>query len=279
MAWSIAQVAHLSGVTSRTLRHYDDIGLLPPAGLAGNGYRFYEQEQLLRLQQILLLRELDLGLTEIAAIVNQQRDPLAALRGHYQRLLLERDRLDVVIRTVARTIDELEHQEGAPGMTKISRPENLFEGFDPTEYDIEARDRWPEQWKQSKQFTDTLSPADTERVQREQTAAMIRMAEFMTSGMQVSNAAVQAEVDATYQAICQMWTPDAVAFKNLGQMYVDDPRFTATYNRIATGLAEYYRDAMHSYADARLSETDAPFTQGLPPGHTGPTAGRRQGCP
>jgi DNA-binding transcriptional MerR regulator len=247
------EVARMSGVTSRTLRHYDEIGLLPPAGLAGNGYRYYEQDQLLRLQQILLLRELDLGLNEIATIVNQQRDPVTALRGHYQRLLRERDRLEVVARTVARTIDELEHQEGAPGMTKINRPENLFEGFDPSQYDDEARERWPQQWEQSKQFTDTLSSEDTERMQREQTAAMIRMAEFMAAGKHVCDADVQAEVDAAYQAICQMWTPNAVAFKNLGQMYVDDPRFTATYDQIALGLAEYYRDAMDSYAETRLS--------------------------
>ncbi len=253
MAWSIVEVARMSGVTSRTLRHYDEIGLLAPAGVAANGYRYYEQDQLLRLQQILVLRELDLGLSEIAAIVNQQRDPIAALRGHYQRLLRERDRLDVVARTVARTIDELEHQEGAPAMTQINGPENLFEGFDPTEYDAEARDRWPQQWEQSKQFTDTLSSEDTERMQREQTAAMIRMAEFMTAGKHVGDAAVQAEVDAAYQAICQMWTPNAVAFKNLGQMYVDDPRFIATFDQIAPGLADYYRDAMDTYADTRLS--------------------------
>ncbi len=79
MAWSIVEVARMSGVTSRTLRHYDEIGLLAPAGVAANGYRYYEQDQLLRLQQILVLRELDLGLSEIAAIVNQQRDPIAAL--------------------------------------------------------------------------------------------------------------------------------------------------------------------------------------------------------
>jgi hypothetical protein len=138
-------------------------------------------------------------------------------------------------------------------MTKINRPENLFEGFDPAEYDAEARERWPQQWEQSKRFTDTLTAADTERMQREQTAAMIRMAEFMTAGTDVGDTAVQAEVDAAYQAVAQMWTPNAEAFKNLGQMHVDDPRFAATYNTIAPGLAEYYRDAMVVYADSRLS--------------------------
>lgn len=243
----------MSGVTSRTLRHYDEIGLLPPAGVSSNGYRYYEQDELLRLQQILVLRELDLGLAEIAAILDQQRDQVQALRGHYQQLLRERDRLDNVAGTVARTIVELETKKGHTGMTRINRPENLFEGFDPTQYDAEARERWPEQWEQSKRFTDKLTAADTERMQREQTAAMIRMAEFMTARTDVGEPAVQAEVDTAYHAVGQMWTPNAQAFKSLGQMYVDDPRFTATYDAIAPGLAEYYRDAMAVYADARLS--------------------------
>lgn len=252
-SWSIVEVARMSGVTSRTLRHYDEIGLLPPAGIRSNGYRYYEQEDLLRLQQILVLRELDVGLSEIAEILDQRRDPIQTLRCHYERLLQERDRLGVVARTVARTIGELENKEGIPGMTNINRPENLFEGFDPTQYDTEARERWPEQWEQSKRFTDTLSADDTERMQREATAAMIRMAELMTAGTDVGDAAVQAEVDSAYQSVCQMWTPNAAAFKNLGEMYVQEPRLAANYDKIAPGLAEYYRDAMGVYADTRLS--------------------------
>ncbi len=220
--------------------------------MGSNGYRYYESEDLLRLQQILVLRELDLGLSEIAQVLDQQRDPVQALRGHHQRLLRERDRLDVLVRTVARTINELEHKDTEEGiMTEINRPENLFEGFDPTPYDEEARERWPQQWEQSKRFTDTLTAEDTARMQREATAAMIRMAEFMTAGTSVDSPHVLAEVDASYRAVCQMWTPNAVAFKNLGQMYVDDPRLKANYNKI--GLAEYYRDAMAVYADSRLS--------------------------
>jgi len=252
VSWSIVEVARMSGVSSRTLRHYHQIGLLPPAGSRSNGYRYYDQDELLRLQQILVLRELDLGLSEIAAILDQERDPVVALRGHLQRLLGERDRLEQVARTVARTIDELIAQEGAPEMTKINRPENLFEGFDPAEYDAEARERWPQQREQSKRFTDTLTADDAHRMQREQTAAMIRMAEFMTAGTAAGDSAVQAEVEAAYQTIAKMWTPDAAAFKALGRMYVDDPRFTATYDAIAPGLAQYYCEAMSFYADSQL---------------------------
>ncbi|WP_408667857.1 MerR family transcriptional regulator [Jatrophihabitans sp.] len=276
MSWSIVEVARMSGVSSRALRHYDEIGLLPPSHIGANGYRHYEQAELLRLQQILLLRELGLGLAEIAGILDSQLDQVQALREHHQRLLRERDRLGVLARTVARTIDQLDAQasadaqartdahasadaqartdvEARTAMTEINRPENLFEGFDPSAYEQEARQRWPQEWEQSARFTATLTPQDIERMQREMTAAMIRMAELMAAGTPVEDADVQAEVDAAYQAVCRFWTPDAAAFTNLGRMYVEDERFKATYDRIADGLAEFYRDAMACYADTTLS--------------------------
>jgi MerR family transcriptional regulator, thiopeptide resistance regulator len=252
VSWSIVEVARMSGVTARALRHYDEIGLLRPAGLRDNGYRFYQEAELLRLQQILVLRALDLGLAEITAILDRQTDQVQALRDHHQRLLAERDRLDQVVATVARTITELETTRGGPGMSKISRPENLFEGFDATHYDEEVRDRWPQQWEQAQLASAGLTAKDIKVMQREQTAAMIRMGDLMTAGTPVTDPAVQAEVDSTYRGVCRFWTPDAQAFKGLGQMYVDDPRFTATYDTIAPGLAEYYRDAMANYADNQL---------------------------
>lgn len=254
MSWSIVEVARMSGVTSRTLRHYDHIGLLPPAGVLSNGYRYYEQEDLLRLQQIRVLRELDLGLAEIAAILEEQSDQVTALRGHHEKLLRERDRLGRVADTVARTIAELEKHEGETTVSNITRPENLFDGFDPTVYDDEAKERWPEQWQESRKRTAAMTPQDIEQVQREQTAAMIRMAELMAANTPVDAPVVQAEIDAAYRMISRMWTPDAAAFKCLGDMYVDDPRFTATYDQIAKGLAAFYRDAMSVYADTVLAQ-------------------------
>ena len=252
MAWSIVEVSRMSGVSSRALRHYDDIGLLPPARVGANGYRYYEQAELLRLQQILLLRELGVGLSDIAEILDNQRDPVQALRAHHQRLLTERDRLAALAETVARTIDQLQ-AEGDSAMPRINRPENLFEGFDPSAYEDEARERWPQEYEQSRRFAGSLTPQDTQRLQREMTAAMIRMAELMAAGEPVGSAAVQSEVEAAYHGVCRFWTPDADAFKGLGRMYVEDERFKATYDRIAAGLAEFYRDAMAWYADTRLS--------------------------
>ncbi|MEU6980316.1 MULTISPECIES: MerR family transcriptional regulator [unclassified Streptomyces] len=251
MAWSIADVARMSGVTSRTLRHYDEIGLLPAAWIGSNGHRHYERDDLLRLQQILLMRELGLGLKEIRAVLDSQVDRVAVLREHHERLLAERARLGTLARTVARTITELE--EDAP-MAQINRPENLFEGFEPDpELEAEAQRRWPEAYEESQQATQGMTPADMEHWQREVTAQMIRLAEFMTAGTPVDDPAVQAEIGAHYRNVSRFWTPTAEAYKGLALMYVEDPRFRDNFERIAAGLAEYQRDAMGVYADTRLS--------------------------
>ncbi|MEU2870797.1 MerR family transcriptional regulator [Streptomyces olivoreticuli] len=253
MAWSIADVARMSGVTSRTLRHYDEIGLLPPAGIGSNGHRYYEEAGLLRLQQILLMRELGVGLREIRAVLDSQVDQVAVLREHHQRLLAERNRLETLARTVGRTIAELEEGKDNNDMTKINRPENLFEGFEHSDSEAEVRERWPEHWEQSRQAVATMTAEDTERWQREVTAQMIRMAEFMVAGTPVADPAVQAEVDVHYRGVCRFWTPNAAAYKGLGRTYVDDPQFRANFDKIADGLAGYQCDAMAVYAEARLS--------------------------
>ncbi|MFF8787174.1 MerR family transcriptional regulator [Streptomyces sp. NPDC015125] len=255
MAWSIAEVARMSGVTSRTLRHYDEIGLLPPAWIGSNGHRYYEEADLLRLQQILLMRELDLGLREIEVVLDRQVDQVAVLREHHGRLLAERDRLETLVRTVGRTLAELEEGKDDNDMAKINRPENLFEGFEASaaEAEAEARARWPAQWEQARQAREAMTAEDQERWQREVTAQMIRIAEFMVAGTPVADPAVQSEVHAHYQGICRFWTPNAAAYKGLAQTYVDDPQIRANYDTIAEGLAVYQQQAMAVYADARLN--------------------------
>lgn len=254
MFWSVSEIARLSGVTPRTLRYYDETGLLPPAGIRSNGYRVYEREQLMRLQQILVLRELDMPLDVIAAILDQQIDHVQALREHHARVTDKRDRLARIAHTLARTIEEIERQQGV-AVTEIRRPENLFEGFDPNNYEAVRSDEWPDQegvGQRSRQFIDSLSIEDVERMQRETTAAMIRMAEFMSSETAVSDLAVQAEIETAYQLIRATWDPDARAFKALARIY-GDPGYAENFDRIAAGLATYYRDAMMVFADTRLA--------------------------
>ncbi|MEU6626251.1 MerR family transcriptional regulator [Streptomyces litmocidini] len=253
MAWSIAEVARMSGVTSRTLRHYDEIGLLAPAWTASDGHRYYEEPQLLRLQQILLMRELDLGLREIREVLDSGADRVTVLREHHARLLAEQDRLGTLARTVARTIAELQESEDQD-MVSINRPENLFEGFQPDpDIEAEARERWPEAYERTRQVVEGMSPETTEQWQREATAQMVRFAEHMAAGTPVDDPAVQAEVEAHHAVVSRFWTPNAEAYRGLARTYAEDPRFRENFDRIAVGLAEYQQRAMNVYADTRLS--------------------------
>src|SRR5580693_5344454 len=245
MAWSIAEVARMSGVTTRTLRHYDAIGLLPPAYVQPSGQRFYESQELLRLQQTLLLRELGVGLADIAAAIGSGPGTLAALRRHHTRLLGEQARVARLAVTVARTITELEGND--PMTPQLNRPENLFEGFSPADYEDEARERWPEQFEQAQAVARAASPEQVTAEQEQLTAQLIRMAELMTAGQPAADPEVQAEVDRHYRWVARYWTPTAQAYRGLGQLYVDDERFRARYEQIAPGLAAYQRDAMTVY--------------------------------
>lgn len=249
MSWSIAEVARVSGVTSRTLRHYDAIGLLPPAWVADNGRRHYEQEQLLRLQQILLLRELGLDLGTVAEILERdsQRDTVAVLRRHRDRLVAEQGRLANLVRTVDRTITEME--EG-----KEMSADAMFEGFEHNPYEEEARERWgDEAVDASYERMRGWSPEDAEKARNGFTRVHEGLAPLLDAGIPVSDPRVQELVHEHYQIIGLFWTPNAEAYRGLGRMYVDDERFRGNIGQGNDALVTYLRDAMAVYADERLS--------------------------
>ncbi|WP_414170219.1 MerR family transcriptional regulator [Streptoverticillium reticulum] len=253
MGWPIAEVARMSGVTARTLRHYDDIGLLPPAWIGTNGHRYYEERQLLRLQQILVLRELGVGLPEIGRILAEQVDELEALRGHRSRLLAERDRLDALARTVSRTIAALEQsgKDGGP-MTSINRPENLFEGVRPAVYEETLRD-FPEHAEVVRQRVAAMTEEEIEAAHRRRTAQMIRLAELMAAGLPADADEVRAEVAAQHQALTGLRAVSVEEFRAMGRSCVENASWRAAYETIAPGLAAYQRDAIEAYITAALS--------------------------
>ncbi|MFD5915785.1 MerR family transcriptional regulator [Kitasatospora sp. NPDC058201] len=247
-AWPIADVARMSGVTARTLRHYDEIELLPPARIGPNGHRYYEERDLLRLQQILVLRALGLGLSEIGRILATQVDELEALRGHHRRLLAERDRLDALAGTVSRTITELERsrKDGTP-MTEINRPENLFEGVRPTDYEEGLRE-FPELAEAAGRVTAAMSPQEVEAGQRLRTAQMVRLAELMVAGRPVDDGPVRAQIEAQHRALTGIRPVPVEEFRAMGRACVENEPWRAAYEAIAPGLAAYQRDAIEAYA-------------------------------
>ena len=123
MDWSIQDIARLAGTTSRTLRHYDDVGLVKPSRIGANGYRYYDADALVRLQRVLLLRDLGLGIPAIAEVLAGRRDDTAALRTHLEWLSAERDRLARQYASVERTLTQLEGGEKPMA-------EDMFDGFD-----------------------------------------------------------------------------------------------------------------------------------------------------
>ncbi|MGW0531129.1 MerR family transcriptional regulator [Streptomyces sp. NPDC003032] len=252
MAWPIAEVARMSGVTARTLRHYDEVGLLPPAWIGTNGHRYYEERQLLRLQQVLVLRALGLGLPEIGRILAAQVDELEALRGHYRRLLAERARLDALAGTVARTITELERsRKDGTDMISISRPENLFEGIRSAQC-MRALHGFPELAGAIERHTSALSEAEREADERERTAQMIRLAELLATGLPADADAVQVEIDAQYRTLAQSRAATAEEYRAIGRCCVENEHWYAVYESIAPGLAAYQRAAIEAYAATQL---------------------------
>jgi hypothetical protein len=175
-----------------------------------------------------------------------------ALRGHHRWLLAERDRLDALAGTVSRTIAELEQsRKDGRHMTAINRPENLFEGVQPSQYEQNMRD-FPELAEDVGRRAATMSRAEAEAGHRERAAQMIRLAELMTVGTPVDAEPVQAEIDAQYRALSELRAVSADEYRALGRSCVDNDAWRAAYEAIAPGLAAYQRDAIEVYATSEL---------------------------
>lgn len=244
--WTISEVARASRITSRTLRHYDKVGLLEPASIGANGYRYYGQSELLRLQRILLLRELGLGLETIAEVLDGQADPVQALAVHRDWLLAERDRMDRMSRTVDATIKALREGE-------TMSAENLFKDFDTNPYEAEARERWGDKAvDDSRARHAAMSASQKEAVMAESTAVNEELARCFDAGLAADDPAVQSAVDRHYKWVCASWTPNAESYVGLGRLYVDDQRFTAFYDKIRVGLAPYLLAGIKVYAERQL---------------------------
>jgi DNA-binding transcriptional MerR regulator len=250
MSWSITELARMSGVTARTLRHYDDIGVLKPARVGDNGYRWYEREQLLRLQEILLMRQVDLDLPTIARVLDGRHDRLAALRDHRERLLAQRDRLDRLVRTVTRTIADLEGADAMPD-------DELFDGFQlsPAVLDeLEAKS--PES---SRPYFDELRASTANWTEQDYAAANEQAADserrllaLMLAQAPADDPRVldlMAEAHAAEREVLVLSKEDYCA---LARAFAKTPELRAHLDARHPRLAEYMRDAMLAYAAARM---------------------------
>ena len=248
MQWSIQDIARLSGTTSRTLRHYDDIGLLPPTSIGSNGYRYYDEAALTRLQRILMLRDLGLGLPAIAEVLAGQTNDARALVAHLHWLEHERDRVERQIASVTTTIRKMEGGEQLMA-------EEMLDGFDHTVYKDEVEQRWgTEAYAQSDRWWRGLGADGQADFQAEEKAISGGLAAAHAAGTPVDDTDVQALIARHYAWVRAGWggtVPSAEAYLSLGDMYVTDERFAKHYG--GTEGAEYVRDAMRVYAASELA--------------------------
>ncbi|MQY26921.1 MerR family transcriptional regulator [Nocardia aurantia] len=248
--WSIQELARAAGTTSRTLRHYGQLGLLPPARIGANGYRYYDQDAMLRLQRILLLRELGLGLPVIAEVLAGQQDTAAALRAQLGLLERERERITRQIASVHTTLRKTE--AGEPLMA-----EEVFDGFDHTRYRDEVIERWGrESYDSGDRWWRSMTDAQRQEHGQRHLDIAADYGRAHAAGLAPDDDAVQAIVARHHDWIAIGWQgrqPTAAAFTGLGDMYVADPRFAANYDRHGPGTAEFVRAAMGVYAEKRLA--------------------------
>lgn len=248
--WSIQDIARFAGTTSRTLRHYDAIGLLKPSRIGENGYRQYDQHALIRLQRILLLRNLGLGLTSIAEVLANGQQEVPALEGHLHWLRQERERLERQIASVERTIVHIQSEDNIVA-------ESMFDGFDNSQYKDEVIEKYGQDaWNQSNNWWEGKS--DEEKLAAERLATGL-----MTDWRDAANRGVAATSDDA-QAIARRqfdWLTSIPGIPNdspdvqlqivvgIAEMYVADERFHESYG--GEHVVTLIRDAMKEFAARR----------------------------
>lgn len=252
--YTVKQVAKMAGVSVRALHHYDAIGLLRPASTGENGYRYYGREELLRLQQILTWRELDLPLEAIGAMLDRpEGDRVAVLESQRAALAAKAARYRRLIRTLDATLADLRGEKQMDDKT-------IFDGYDREKqaaYEQELIDRYGEGARRnidlSKANMAGWDQARKRAVQDEAEALHAECQRVLALNLPVDAPEVVAVIDRHYRWICNFWTPNAQAYRGLGEMYRDDPRFRAFYDGYDVKLAPYLAEAMSAYAAVRLS--------------------------
>ena len=249
--YAIGELAALARVTVRTLHHYDDIGLLRPSGRTVAGHRRYSAEDLDRLRQILVYRELDFGLDLIATML---ADPDSGVESHLRnqhRMLRARiDRDHALLRALEK---ELEARTMGMGLT----PEEQFEIFGTEkvggEWAAEAEERWgdTDAWRESQRRAATYTKEDWAQMKAQSDIALRAYADAMIAGVAATSDQAMALAEDNRRFISRWFYDCSHAMqRNLAEMYIADERFRATYDTVAPGLAEYVHEAIIANADA-----------------------------
>lgn len=256
MRRTVKQLAKVSGVSVRTLHHYHAIGLLVPAEVGGNGYRYYGRAELLRLQQILFFRELGFELARIASVLDDPAfDLKAALLEHRATFEDRLGQLHRLIRTIDRTVATLDEDTSM-------KDDALFDGFDAKKqaaYEAEVKQRFGAPAARvidhAKATMATWTPDDKAGFLDELREVEAGLADAMGADAPLDGARVLALLERHRAWVGRSWPrpPDAAAYAGLADFYTGHPDFRARYEAIRPGFADWLAEAMRRYAHTRLA--------------------------
>jgi len=252
--YSVKQLARIAGVSVRTLHVYDKMGLLTPSVRTAAGYRQYGEKELLRLQQILFYKEFEIPLKEIADILDDPEfDLIKALIGHKKALIERENRLNTLLRTIDKTIDNLKNKT-------MKNFEELYEGL-PKEQAAELRKEAIQKWGEeaitrSEKALLEMPKMDLERLKAEQKEISWKLKMLVNEDPESDK--VQKLIARHYANIRGFWgitdTSDlkAAAYKGLAELYITDERYTTTDGKPDPAMAIFMRNAMIYFADMKL---------------------------
>ncbi len=253
MEYTVQKLGKMAGISTRTLRYYDEIGMLKPARINSSGYRIYGEKEVNLLQQIMFYKELGIKLETINQIVTSPTfDEAKALADHRSQLLDKRAQLDLLIANVEKTISS---KGGEIEMTNNEK----FEGFkqkmiDQNEktYGKEIREKYGDETvNKSNAKVKNMTQSQHDEVKRLSEEVQTTLAEAFKTGDPSSDLAQRA-ADLHKQWLMYFWSEySKEAHENLAQMYVDDERFTMYYDKEVPGTAEFLKDAIHVYTGLR----------------------------
>ena len=258
MQWSIQEIARLTGVTSRTLRHYDAVGLLPAGRTTASGPRRYDRTALVRLQRILLLRDLGLGLGDIAKVLDTGEDEAKALRGHLTSLRAEQGRLARQIASVERTIAALEKD---PEAKEDIMAKDMLDGFDHTQYEQEVTERWGrDAYQKSDAWWRGLGEQGRQDWKAHLESLITEWTDAAEAGLDPASDEAQAVAGRHAAWLVSVpgtpghdeGRPDRGYLLGLADLYVADDRFAANYG--GTAGATFVRDVLRVYAERNYPE-------------------------
>ncbi len=244
MAHTVGEVAKLARISVRTLHHYDAQGVVEPSARSEAGYRLYAEEDLERLQQVLFYRELGFSLEDIRTLMAEPGfDRREALLGQREEIAGRMKRYEAMLGLIDKTLSSM---EGAIQMTKEEMFE-VFGDFDPAEYQDEVEERWGESdaYKESARRTKGYTKQDWQRFKDESEEINAAIVALMDEGVPAHDPRAMDAVDRARLQIDRWFYPcSRQMHANLGRMYIADPRFTATYEKIRSGMAQWMCDAI-----------------------------------